>query len=458
MTQPFPTDDRSLSGPFAPVYAECDAPHLPIRGKLPEGLEGTLYRTGPNPQFAPAAGYHVFAGDGMLHAFRIARGRVSYKNRWARTPRWLLENELGAALPPGDPRLLAIAGLADTKANTHVIWFADRLLALEEAHLPFEMHPDSLASLGACSFSGELDTRMTAHPKVDPKTGELIYFGYAASGPATRDIALGVVDAQGHVSQKRRIEAPFASMVHDFAVTESWLVVPAAPLVATPERMAKGLGGAYLWEPERGMHIALVPRSGGEPRWIATDASFVYHFMNAYETADGTLVCDALEFPEAPNFPRADGTRRASPAQATLNRWRIDPAAGSIRKEALDDRAGEFPRIDDRFATNEYRHGYFWTEPTKDAGAGVGTIDLATGKTEDFRTPAGDFCGEPVFVPRSPTAPEGDGWLLTVVTHPKENRSELAILDASHAGDGPIATAELSHRVPMGFHGSFRGA
>ena len=72
--------------------------HLQITGEMPKELSGTLYRNGPNPQFAPRGPHHWFGGDGMIHAFHIENGNVSYKNRWVRTPKWKLENEEGEAL------------------------------------------------------------------------------------------------------------------------------------------------------------------------------------------------------------------------------------------------------------------------------------------------------------------------------------------------------------------------
>ena len=165
MAKPFPADNRYLNGIFAPLTMECDAPDLPVVGEFPVALRGTLYRNGSNPQFAPRSRYHLFLGDGMLHAFRIENGRIAYRNRWVRTPLWELEHGAGEALSgemylgkpqTADPRALA---LDSTLANTHVVWHGQRLLALEEMHGPFEVDPQTLMPLGYQRFGASWKDR-----------------------------------------------------------------------------------------------------------------------------------------------------------------------------------------------------------------------------------------------------------------------------------------------------------
>jgi carotenoid cleavage dioxygenase-like enzyme len=161
-----------LQGVFAPVFVEGDSCDLPVTGEIPKGLNGALYRNGPNPQFAPRGHYHWFAGDGMVHAFTLENGRATYRNRWVRTPRFELERKAGGALLGGfgDPSKSdpSVAAADFGVANTHIIHHAGKLLALEESHPPFEMTP-SLDSVGYHTFGGVLPTtiegRFTAHPK-----------------------------------------------------------------------------------------------------------------------------------------------------------------------------------------------------------------------------------------------------------------------------------------------------
>ncbi|HEU0145402.1 MAG TPA: carotenoid oxygenase family protein, partial [Bradyrhizobium sp.] len=179
------TASRTARGNIAPIPFECDAPFLKITGELPRELNGTLYRNGPNPQFE-SPGAHWFVGDGMLHAFHLENGRGSYRNRWVRTPIWLAEHDAGQALFGGFGRKLADtpASLTDGGvANTNIVFHGGRLLALEEAHLPTEIEPGTLATRGYHDYDGRLRGAFTAHPKTDPVTGEMVFFGYNASGP-----------------------------------------------------------------------------------------------------------------------------------------------------------------------------------------------------------------------------------------------------------------------------------
>ncbi len=179
---------RAARPNLAPIPMECDAAFLKVQGELPRELNGTLYRNGPNPQFeAPRA--HWFVGDGMLHAFHLENGRASYRNRWVRTPKWQAEHDAGRALFGGFGRKLPDAPASVIQdggvANTNIIFHAGRLLALEEGHLPTEIEPGTLRRLGYCDYAGGITGPFTAHPKIDPVTGEMVFFGYNAAGPLT---------------------------------------------------------------------------------------------------------------------------------------------------------------------------------------------------------------------------------------------------------------------------------
>ena len=237
-----------LSGNFAPVTTETDIADLPIRGEIPRELHGALFRNGPNPQFAPAPEkYHWFSGDGMLHGFHIENGRVSYRNRWVRTPKWQLEHAAGRSLFGSfDPRDRDPSALNadDGVANTNIVWHAGRLLALEEAHPPTEIDPLTLETRGYQDFGGKLDIPFTAHPKLDPLTGEMLFFGYGATGLLSAGMGYGTVSAAGELTRLDRFNAPFASMVHDFMVTQNHVLFPILPLTGDLPRAMRG-GPAY---------------------------------------------------------------------------------------------------------------------------------------------------------------------------------------------------------------------
>jgi carotenoid cleavage dioxygenase len=452
---------------LAPIPMECDAPHLAIQGQLPRELNGTLYRNGANPQFA-APGAHWFFGDGMLHAFRLDDGRASYRNRWIRTPKWLAEHRAGRPLYGPFNRKLPDAPSSTPDdggvANTNVVFHAGRLLALEEAHLPTLIEPGTLATGGYCNYGGAISGPFTAHPKIDPATGEMLFFGYNATGPLTRAMTYGVIDRTGKVTQFERFKAPYAAMVHDFIVTDRHVMFPILPLTGSIWRAMRGRP-PYAWEPNKGSWVGVMKRGGStrDIRWFRGDACFMFHVMNAWEDGDN-IVADVMQSEEAPLFPRPDG-KPTDPqkSRARLCRWTFDLAGRTERfnRNYLDEICGEFPRIDERRAGLRSQHGWYaCSDEASPLGAfcGLVHVDGNGARRGHFALPAGDTIGEPVFVARSKDAAEGDGWVLAVIWRSCENRSDLAIFNATDIAAGPIALVQLGHRVPDGFHGNWVAA
>jgi len=468
MAKPFP-NHPNLVGGFAPIQMECDAPDLIVEGEVPRDLNGTFYRNGPNPQFAPRGHHHWFGGDGMVHAFALHEGRVSYRNRWARTVKWKLEHEAGealfAAFNPMDSDERVRFMPTDGIANTNIVWHGGKLLALEEGHAPFEMDPNTLESIGAWTFDGKLVGPMTAHPKMDPETGEMVFFGYNAAGAISPDMSFHVVDRNGKLTRSETFTAPYAAMVHDFMVTRDHVIFPIMPLTGSMERAMQG-APVYAWEPELGTQIGIMPRNGTvkDLRWFKGDPAYVFHPMNAHTDGD-TVVCDVCEFEEAPLFPRPDGTP-GDPSKAVprLTRWTFDLSRNSddYKVERLNDMACEFPRLDERRTGLSYRYGYFAcdTNPQFKIGGfnGIGRIDHRSGKVDVYDVGAGCATNEPIFVPRANDAAEGDGYLLANVYSEARKASHLVVLDAQNVSAGPLATAYLDHRVPFGFHGNWKAA
>ncbi len=351
MTAPYPTH-RQLIGNYAPIRMECDIDDVIVRGELPADLDITYYRNGPDPQFPPRGDHHWFAGDGMLHMFRIRDGRVRYRNRWARTVKWTLERREGRSLynpfnpMENDPVTQGVP--EDGLANTNIVWHAGKLLALEEGHAPFEVDPETLDTIGPWRFDERFEGPMTAHPKFDPNTGEMLFFGYMASGMFSQDMSYQSVDAAGTLTRSERFEAPFASMVHDFIVTDAHVVFPIFPVTGSLERAMRGQP-PLAWEPDKGTHIGVMPRGGSveNMRWFETDPCYVFHTMNAY--SDGSrVVAHVMQFEEVPLFPNVDGSPTA-PGNARLAEWTIDLSDNSngVRRRYLDDIGGEFPRLDE---------------------------------------------------------------------------------------------------------------
>ena len=311
MATPFP-DHPQLTGNFAPIRMECDLDDVIIRGEIPRDLSITYYRNGPDPQFSPKGDHHWFAGDGMLHMFVIEDGRVRYRNRWVRTAKWQLERQQRRSLynpfnpMENDPVTQGVED--DGLANTNVVWHGGKLLALEEGHAPFAIDPQTLASEGAWRFGGEFEGPMTAHPKMDPKTGEMLFFGYMVGGMFSPGMSYQTVDASGALTRSERFEAPFASMVHDFITTDEHVVFPIFPATGSMERAMSGQP-PLAWEPDKGTHIGVMRRDGSvaEMRWFETDPCYVFHPMNAY-TEGNRIIAHVMQFEEVPLFPHADGS------------------------------------------------------------------------------------------------------------------------------------------------------
>ena len=472
MTVTKPASNHFFTGNFAPVNAERDISDVQVIGRIPQELSGTLYRVGPNPQYAPRDGnYHWFAGDGMVHAFFIDEGKVAYANRWARTPKWTLENRAGQALfgtfgNPATSDPIAI-GKSTGTANTNVIWHGGRLFALEESHQPFELDCRTLASKGHQNFGGKVNARFTAHPKADAQTGALHFFAYSPDGPGTPGMLYGVMDENCEVTRLDAFDAPYASMAHDFMMTTTHVLFPVMPLTTSIDRAMRGKP-LFAWEADKRTYVGVMRReeSTENLRWFDTDPCHVFHVMNAWNDGN-TIIAYVMQSDVAPGLPDADG-KPGDPAKmaARLCRWTFDlqGEGTSFKREYLDDLVAEFPRIDDRYCGLRNRVGFFTChaeQRTRDDSESVlydtlACFDFETNQRQLYTLPAGDVVSEPVFVPRSPQAAEGDGWLLAVAWREKAQRSDLLICDAMNLAAGPVAVAQLPHRVPFGFHGNWR--
>ena len=475
MAEPMPADNQFLNFPWGPIQMECDAHDLVVEGEIPADLNGTLYRNGPNQRWKPRGEYHLFAGDGMVHAFTIGGGKVDYRNRWVRTAKWNIEDREGRAvvnaMNPFDCEPEYGEFVLDDKeglANTALVWHGERLLAMEEGHRPYELDPDTLESVGSWNFRGKLHTAMTAHPKVDPETGEMLFFAYMATGPFSEDVMVHKVDPRGVLVESIHVPTPYSSMVHDFVITENYIVIPVMPITGSLDRAMSG-GPPFAWEPEKGVHIGVLPRHGGtteDIRWLEMDIAFAFHFMNAFDR-DGVITADCCQMDHAPLFPTPDGGSTGK-TEPRLTRWTIDlndPDA-RVNFERIDEFESEFPQCDPRYVGRPYRHGWY-TSPDGELPSGmdendnffntIGHFDHETGE-EDRYSCGQSLISEALFVPKSEQAAEGEGYLLSVVTSLESRTSSLYIFDALRVSAGPLAKAHLSHRVPPGFHGTWKPA
>jgi all-trans-8'-apo-beta-carotenal 15,15'-oxygenase len=453
---------------FEPIADGHDYAIDQVEGTLPAALRGTLYRNGPGrTEIAGQPFAHLFDGDGMLSQFIFADGRLRYRNRFVRTTHYL--NESSAAAPrsrsfgaqrAGGPLSNAFRLLAGSNpANTSVVLHAGSLLALWEGGRPWSLDPDSLDTLGEYDFDGELKSAyaFSAHPKLDPATGELFNFGIQY-GPRTR-IRTYQIDRAGRLTNLRTVGLPYPVLNHDFALTTRHMVFVIDPLILRLPRFLLGFSSfdrSFRWDPSEATRIILVPRDGGKPRVAECEPFFHYHVSNAFEDGSDTVVelCRYRDY-AVNELLRSFASAADITAHSSLWRLRISPS-GRIEQTELCDCQAEFPQLDAALTGSRHRYTYMAGRPS---GAGYPTavikVDGDTAIHTAFDLGVGVGVGEPIFVPHPDRRREDDGWLLVLAYDAAEHRSRLIVLDARDLNAEPVAVAHLRHHVPFGFHGTF---
>ena len=472
-------DQPEFTGFNQPRRVEARIDNLVVTGELPEGLEGACYRNGPDPRLPPLLGSDVnWNGDGLVTMWLFDRGRVDFRSRYVRTEKFLLERKarralFGAYRNPftDDP---SVAGRDRTTANTSVYLHAGRLMAVKEDGLGYEIDPRTLRTRGRYDFGGAMSSlTTTAHPKVDPATGELFAFGYEARGPGTPDVAIQRVAADGRLDSEEFLRLPHVSFIHDWGVTADHLVLPVMPTITDLDRLRSRSGFRWVFDPDRDTIFGVMPRDApvSAMRWFRGPAcGGGGHFLNAY-TEGGKVRLDGFfsercQFPYVPNL---DGSP-FDPALSMprLSRWTFDlsqPGDGYAFEELFPGVFMEMPVVDPRYQTRRHRYAFAVvldrTRPATVQGTlGFGwntlvRVDVDSRVIERYYVGDNATCQEPVFVPREPGAPEADGWLLTVLTKDtgRETVTELAVIDSSRLEAGPVATVHTPFRLHAQTHG-----
>ncbi|MGK7888527.1 MAG: carotenoid oxygenase family protein [Leptolyngbyaceae cyanobacterium] len=447
-----------LQGNFAPIRHECEVTDLTVIGEIPPDLAGMFVRNGTNPQFDPIGQYHWFDGDGMLHGVHLQNGMVTYRNRYVQTRGFLKEREAQQAIWTGllePPQTDQSDGPSQNASNTALVWHGGRLLSLWEGGDPHAMTLPDLTTLGPFTFEGKLQSAFTAHPKVDPKTGEMMFFGYSFALPY---LTYSVVSAMGDLVHSTPIDLPVAVMMHDFAITERFTIFPDLPITFRPERLEQGQPG-MMFEGDRPSRFGIVPRHGhhSQVRWFEALPCFMFHNFGAYEDGNEVVLigCRMAHYdlvgtpPENPE----DGIPR-------IYEWRFNLATGTTQERQLSDVAAEFSRINEQQMGQRFRYGFAGKLAPSPLPLFDGVIKLDFGTTADalpnvqtHELGSDRYCGEPVFAPRPNGEAEDDGWLLTFVHDENKGQSELLIIDARNLEQEPVARVILPQRVPYGFHG-----
>lgn len=473
---------RDVSGWELPGRFEGEVGDLIVYGEIPKAISGTFYRVMCDPFVPPHPNNVPIDGDGNISAFRIHNGRVDMKVKYIETERYKLERNANKALfglyRNPFTHHPCVRAAVDSTANTNLIFWANKLLALKEVALPYSVDPNTLETLSYDPFEGQVKAKtFSAHPKVDPFTDELVVFGYEAKGLATRDVVVYALDKDGKVHDEQWLKSPWCAFIHDCGITPNWIILVLWPFEADAARMKEGKHH-WTWDYDLPATFIVAPRrrrtklppgwKEGEYRVYPWQNCLPMHTGGAWEGTDGKLYLESNRIHDNgfPFFPSKDGRKASLSAKADYVCWEFDlnvPSGSKIPDPTvIFDFTCEFPRIDERFLTREYDNIFLNVfRPERDDGRinikGLNSLvrhNKATGETSWFY--AGDDCRvqEPVFIPRTPDAPEGDGWVIALVTRRPTNLSELVILDTQDF-EKPIAFVQLPMHLRAQIHGNW---
>jgi carotenoid cleavage dioxygenase-like enzyme len=440
-----PEHNPILQGNFGPVPEELTLQSLEVIGEIPAALNGTLLRNGPNP-VNPEPNHHWFTGDAMLHAIRFAEGKaLEYRNRWVRTEKLEEKTNLKAAPVTGVELMVQGSG------NVNVIYHGGRVLALPELGFPYEMNL-ALDTQRMYDFNGKLPGSMTAHPKIDGKTGELLFFGYSLEKPFLRYHA---VDKAGSLVKTIEIDLPAGVMMHDFGVTASRVIFMDLPVVSNFDVMEQGFSMPFQWDDNHQARLGIMNRDADEDsvKWIDIDPCYVFHPLNSYDDGEN-IVMDVVRYRKM--FTATDEDQAAYEKGAQLVRWVIDVNAGEVTSTVLSDRDQEFPRVNPLYECYKHRYGYTLESGGPNGFGGLLKHDIDGDTTEHHAVGEDCAAGEPIFVPTGEG--EDEGYILSVVFDASTRKSEVRIIDAQRFSDEPVAIVKLNTRVPFGFHGNYVAA
>ncbi len=458
-------DNPYLAGPYAPVVHETTAVDLEVVGEVPGDLTGAVVRNGPNAVFEPRGPYHWFDGDGMVHAVWFREGRVSYRSRLIPTRGLAEELVAGRALFPGvmdrvDPER-PIASMKDT-ANTDLVWHHGRLLALWYlCGEPHRLDPATLEPDGIDDFGGRRTTTVSAHPKHDPRTDELVWFTLGDVEPPY--MTYGVCDPDGTLVHETPIDLPGPRAPHDITIADDVTILHDFPLYPDPVVLREHGHRVVRFHPDEPTRFGVVGRreDGVRVRWFEFEPGYVLHMVNAWRDGDWIVMDGCLQ---------PDPTIRPDPAEgplasmlaylrirAHLHRWRMNLRTGEAREEQLDDLNVEFCLPDTARYGQPTRWSYHQHLPVGSRTvdfAGIVKYDHTDGSSVRWDHPRGWMGSESPFAPRDGARAEDDGYVLSFMSH-LDGRSELWVFDATDLAAGPVCRVALPSRVPAGFHATW---
>ena len=459
-------------------------------GNIPKELKGSYFRNGHAKfEVGKQKIIHPFDADGMIAGVTVEDGVATFRNRFvgtdgykaeARARRILYRGAFGSKKEGG---MFANAFNIKQKnvANTNVIYWAGRLLALWEGGLPHRMEPDSLRTLGKYTFKGLIPKsgNISAHPRIDSKTGRLVTFGTNQKFQPQECVLTcyefeGGTDSIAPVKQ-REFSMPGLPFFHDFIVTDNYYIFNRAPTNFDPLPFILGQKGpaeCIEYDPSRPAIIYMVPRDGGEVVEVEVDAHFNFHYANGFEDSDGNVNFDVV---------KCDDMQIGYTSGLTEHLWEVVDYAKEVpysklvrytfskngkggfdyTSRALSDTQLDFVSVDPAVSCAEHQfvYGACGSDPTESTPVqGLIKIDTKAGTETKWIGEKHEYLGESIFVARpgrEQGGAEDDGYLLSLLFNGKEKKSEFVIFDAKDIAKGPISRQELPVKVPFGLHGNW---
>ncbi|OIT33359.1 PREDICTED: 9-cis-epoxycarotenoid dioxygenase NCED3, chloroplastic-like [Nicotiana attenuata] len=467
-----------IAGNFAPVPEQPVRHNLPVTGTIPHCINGVYVRNGANPLFQPVAGHHLFDGDGMIHAVTIDNSSVSYSCRFTETQRLVQERELGRPVFPkaigelhghsGIARLLlfyarGLFGLVDHShgmgvANAGLVYFNNKLLAMSEDDVPYQVQISSsgdLQTVGRYDFDEQLKSTMIAHPKIDPVSGELFALSYdVVKKPYLKYFKFSI---DGKKSPDVEIPLDVPTMMHDFAITENYVVIPDQQVVFKLQEMIKG-GSPVIYDKNKKSRFGILPKNAKDSTniiWVESPETFCFHLWNAWEEpeTDEVVVIGSCMTPPDSIFNECNEN-----LQSVLSEIRLNLKTGESTKRAIISSSEqvnlEAGMVNKNKLGQKTQYAYLAIAEPWPKVSGFAKVDLSTGKVQKYMYGDERYGGEPLFLPRNINSEnEDDGFILAFCHDEKTWKSELQIVNAVTLE--LEATVKLPSRVPYGFHGTF---
>ena len=460
-----------VSGLATSLNEEYDY-YAKIEGKIPQVLQGTLFRNGPG--LFERGGLRkrcILDGDGMIQAFKIFDGHVHFQ-----TEKYKEESAAGKFIyatwstqAPGGVTANFLGGKIKSQAGITAVVRNDILYAFDEFQQPYMLDPHSLETAGYARLGiPEQSKFFSAHSKMDRQTGEWLFFGLEFGPNLTLHIF--ILDKNNRLKRHQRTKLPRNVYVHDFFVSKRYILVNLPPIELNLVDYIFGqtsILGSMRWQPEQGNIILVFDRgSDATPVRLETESSWMWHSLNAYENGD-EITADFIGYQNPDHIIGEDpaliaimsGRKGQYNYAGEICRYIIDPIRKKMRHEVLDKGSYEFPFINPQHRCHKYRFAYFAKKQIREVFfTGIARIDMENLSSQSYDFGFGKYCSEPVFVQLpgyrySPWTGKEPGWLLTEVYDSEKQKTLLAIFRADRISDGPVARAYLNHTIPLGFHG-----